>query len=868
MAAGELLERAPALAVLAAAAAEVRRGEGVVVLIGGEAGVGKTALVRRFADDMTGRMRIFRGGCDALSTPRPLAPLVDMAADLGAAFRAELAGAARRDVLFEAFLAALRTGVAPALVVLEDLHWADDATLDLVRYLGRRVASTRSLVVATYRDDEADARHPLRIALGDIASAAPLRRLRLEPLSLAAVRQLATASGLDPLAVHEATGGNPFFVSEILAHGEATLPPSVQDAVLARASRLPERARNALEVASVLGVEASAARLEAVGASREGLATCVERGMLGLHAHRVAFRHQLLRDAVYASLTALRRRTLHAAALAALERETPPADPADLVHHAVEAGDGEAVLRLAPRAGRRAAALGAHREAYAQFQRALPLRQRLPPRERVALLDAFAVECGVLDALSEASSALLEACELYRALADLEALGVALARLASIYAGLARNQDADAAIAEALAVLPPLPARPARARAQWYQAHLAMLDRRVDEAVVLGRAALAIAEAADEPRVSALSLGTIGAALLMAERPGARETLERSAELGALHGFHEVVVNALANLGTGLGELHAFEEAEEALRRAIDYGERHEIDGNVVYARAWLAIVRMYRGAYDEAVDLAQRVHRRTPRSISGIMALVALGRTAARRGDPGAWALLDEALDVAAGTRTVQRVAPVRAARAEALALAGRHAEIVDEVAEVYELALARRHRWFAGELGYWLGVGGREVVLPPFAAAPFALEHLGRPDEAAAAWEALLCPYEAARARLGGGDEPALRQAHAALVALGAQPAAAVAARQLRALGARGVPRGPRGPTASHPAGLTQREAEVLRGLVEGLQNAEIALRHGVSRRTVDHQVSSLLAKLGVRSRAEAVASARRRDLIDPGA
>jgi DNA-binding CsgD family transcriptional regulator/tetratricopeptide (TPR) repeat protein len=860
MATGELIERGPALAVLADAAAAARRGEGSVVLVGGEAGVGKTSLVRRFASEVTGRMRVLSGGCDALSTPRPLAPLLDMAADLGAAFRAELAGAARREVLFETFLASLRHAVAPALVVLEDLHWADDATLDLVRYLGRRVGEVRAIVVITYRDDEVGPSHPLRVAIGDIASGVVLRRVALEPLSPAGVTQLALGRGVEAALLHRVTGGNPFFVSELLVHGGATLPPSVQDAVAARVARLPSEARSALERASVLGLEAPRSRLVAIGASPEGLATCLERGLLVERADRLSFRHQLARDAVYASVPAGMRRALHATAFAALEREPTPVDVADLAHHAAEAGEGDAVLRLAPVAGQRAAAVGAHRLAHAQFERALAYRDRLDGRARAELLEAFSVECDVLDRAEEAKAALLEALELRRALGDTEELGSGLTRLASLHVGLAENAESDAAIAEALSVLSPLPRGAAWSRAATARAIMAMLDRRLDDAVAFGAEALSVAEALGEPRGIARALLALGASQLMAERPGARETLERSRELASRHGLHDIVLNVVGNLGSGLGELHAFDEAERALRQAIAYGEEHELYSSPRYAISWLALVRMYRGDYLEARELAERAIGWRSAGITTIMALVALGRLQTRRGDPEAWETLDAALRQASTTKTLQRLAPVRAARAEAHALAGRSADAAAEAEAVYALAVDRRHAWFVAELGYWRALGGHDVTLPTFAAVPFALEVAGRYEEAAAAWEALGCPYEAARARLASGEEGSMRSAHAAFVELGAAPAAGLAAQRLRAIGARGVPRGPGRAASAHPAGLTPREAEVLRGVVEGLQNAEIALKHGVSTRTVDHQVSAVLAKLGVRTRAEAIVEAHR--------
>src|SRR5437879_11683113 len=158
----ELLERKTALDTLGGLMLEAGAGYGRLIFVGGEAGVGKSALLEAFCESQQRKARIFTGVCDPLSTPRPLGPLLDMAPRLGEQFVRLLAGEGPRSVAFTAFLTDITAGARPSLVAFEDVHWADDATFDLLRFLGRRVGQRRSLVVATYRDDEVGPRHRLR----------------------------------------------------------------------------------------------------------------------------------------------------------------------------------------------------------------------------------------------------------------------------------------------------------------------------------------------------------------------------------------------------------------------------------------------------------------------------------------------------------------------------------------------------------------------------------------------------------------------------------------------------------------------------------------------------------------------------------
>ena len=236
----ELLERESALASLAEYAAEARRGAGRLVLVAGEAGVGKSALMERFARDVPDA-RWSWGACDGLFTPRPLGPLFDLAGQLGGELLDLCRPGAGREELFGALLRQVSEPGSLDVVVIEDVHWADEATVDLLRFLGRRLRDSAVLLIATYRDDGLAAGDLLRVALGDLARQRSTRRLGLAPLSADAVRVLAGGSELEAAGLYRLTGGNPFYVTEVLQSGAGPVPASARDAVLARAVRLDRR---------------------------------------------------------------------------------------------------------------------------------------------------------------------------------------------------------------------------------------------------------------------------------------------------------------------------------------------------------------------------------------------------------------------------------------------------------------------------------------------------------------------------------------------------------------------------------------------------------------------------------------------------
>ncbi|GAA2567281.1 AAA family ATPase [Winogradskya consettensis] len=850
-----ILERGRELAELTVAVREAAAGEGSVALVSGEAGIGKSVLVQSVRSVLPAGGRLLIGYCDDLGTRRTLGPIRDLLGSVGPRLTEALTEGRDRNQLLDALRAELNWARRPTVLVVEDVHWADEATLDALRYLVRRVAGMPVVLLLTYRDDEIDRTHPLRDLLGLVSRAERVRRLPLAPLSPDAVRQLSAASSLDPREVYEVTSGNPFFVVEVVAAGDATHPPpTVVDAVLARIRSVPPVTQDALEQIAVVPSALDRWLVDRIVPDGvAALATAERHGLLTVTPGRVAFRHELIRRAIADSLPASRRIVLNQRVLAALTGRG--GNLSAIVHHAASAGDAAAIARYAPRAAEEAAAAGAHREAAAHLRLALDHRTAFPPEEQADLFDGYAVECYTIGESALAVDAQTTAVALRRELGDARRLGASLRWLSRIEWLCGHRQAAEQAGADAIEVLEGAGDDRLLAMAYSNQSQLHVLAERNALAIEWGERAAQLARGLGDAATISHALNNVGLARWDIGDPRGRPVLEEGLRVALDAGEVEHALRAYVNLIWNLlGDLR-FVDAERFVTEAMALADFAEHRMFLTYLTVENSMLHEATGRWDEAIRSARAA---TDASLSARSpAYVVLARIGTRRDEPGAAELVARAWETAEVLQELQRVGPAAAVRAEAHWLHGGDPGAVDALENTYAEACRLNAGKLRSELAFWMTRFGRTIQDEP-PDHPYALQATGQWREAAQEWADAGCPYEHAAALADSSDPADLLTALAELDNLGAEPLAKRVRGRLRELGVARIPRGPVEGTRRNPAGLTDRQLQVLRLLGEGLTNAGIAERLVVSVRTVDAHVAAVLLKLGLHSRRDVTARA----------
>ncbi|MEU0036850.1 AAA family ATPase [Streptomyces sp. NPDC006333] len=852
----DLLEREAVLQDLAGHLQAAVSGPGRLALVRGEAGIGKTTVVRHLAQLADPRIRVLVGACDPLATPRPLGPLMDLAPRLGPAVRTgltgALAGTCRSDEVFDCLLADLSAG--PSLLVVEDVHWADEATMDLLRHLARRLPGVPALVVATYRDDEVGRTHPLTALLGTLAGYQWVYRHDLAPLSRPAVARLATGHSVDVEQLYHVSAGNPFIVTEILAAPTETIPATVREAVAGRLAGLSASARTVVDVLAVLGHRVSPQLLAGVlPAPEEALEEAVACGIVRTDGQETEFRHELTRLAVLEAVPAACCLRVHRQALEAM-RSGPvtPDDLALLADHSEAAGDPAAVLEYAPAAAAHAAATGAHREAAVQYARALRYADRLPLDRQTSLLEGHAQACLLSSRLDEGAESLRAAVRLRGAAGDPLREGENLRRLSYSLWPAGRTAESRQTALDAVRVLEGL--GPSR-ELSWAYLNLCRLACYEHEAVAVTAAhaekAIALGEDLADAGVVVQARFHAAAARMLSEGRGWEDC--EQAVSSAMEQDLPVDAGSCALVLCWFAALQRdVERTTAAVRRAEAHCLDHDLLFHLLCTRAWGSWGLLNRGSWTQAAGAAQAVlsHPDSP-PVARALALTVLGLARARTGRGQVWPLLEQAADLV-DADCLMATGLGWEARVEAAWLADDPERVRAEAMRGLDALAERSHPWLSGPLACWIRrAGGTPPPVP--AAEPHALELAGDWAGAAARWDALGCPYDAALARLSG-DGPALHQALAAFEALGARPAVARTRAVMRTRGVRPIRRGPRAATRANPYGLTNRELDVLKLLDEDLSDAEIAARLYITPKTAGHHVGAVLNKLGVHTRHEA--------------
>jgi len=832
---------------------------GHAVAIGGEAGIGKTALLREFAARLPDDCQCIWGMCDALFTPRPFGPVLDIAAMLGGPEEHLQAGGGA--ALFSRLLAHLSEGRERKVLILEDVHWADVGTLDFIRFLGRRITICGALMIVSYRNDELGRTHPLLRVFGDIPTR-QMERIELAPLSLAAITRLAEESGRDAQSLLEITGGNPFFLSEILASGRAGnhVPVSVQDAVNSRLSRLSPEHVGLLEALSIIPVPIDPAlHCRWIENHERLLQDCIDLAILTKDCeHRLRFRHELARLATSNRCSSIDKRNLHQQHLLSMLEEPARYDAGEVLHHARGAGDAVRVLQFAPIAAKGAALLGAHKEAADYLDAALDHIDEAEPAEAAQLYESFAYEAAISHRIDDrVIEARRHALTMWRALGNDLKIADNLRHLSRLHWYRGEAVQANRYLDDAVRMFERVGNDRQLALAYSMRSQMKMLSSRMDEAIDWGRRALAKIGDQPYPEVEVHALNNIGTAGMFLGDAGGIADLERSLDIALRHNLHEDAARVFTNLSEYAVDMRRLDLAEDVLERGIAFDTNHDLDSWTFYLLGRQAQLRLEQARLPEAEDICRKVIGTPGQTLlMRLPARIMLARAQLRLGDEEAARTLEKARKDALATGEVQYVIPVLLGILERAWLVGSSSAAHEACATLDRIEPTRFSRWSGAEYAFWSALCGHDSKPPQGADDTAFGPALAGDFEASGIAFAQLGADYLANVCFGLCDKP--QTVSAALSALHRQEAKATVNRLTQLLEERGLrredislPRGPYSAARENPFGLTAKEAIVLEYLAQGLSNGEIAEEMSRSQRTIEHHVSAILQKLEVENR-----------------
>ena len=777
-----LVERDSELTVLwAGLDRAVSERSGSVVLLAGEAGIGKTTLVRAFVAgaEADGRASVLVGGCDDMITPRVLGPLRDMAEVAGEDFAFALAAGTEHADPIGAFLGLL--GRQPTVVVVEDLHWADDATIDAVRTVARRLRRLPVVLVLTYREEDLASDHAFRGVLG-VLTGPGVHRLQPAPLTPAGVAALA-GGAVDPIELHSVTKGNPFFVTEVLSSPGTQVPPTVRDAVLARIARLTSPARALLQHLAVVPSRAERWLAEALVPEAAIALTEAERsGVLGGDVGHVWFRHELARRVIEEGATSMERVRSNQLVVELLDRRDD-VDRDRLVHHASRADDVERVLRHGPPAATDAIRLGSHRQAVELLRLVLGHAGRLGIGEAARLSVQLAYSLYVVNQFEESYHAATRAVALAEQASDALVLADALVVLGRSSFWARGPLTARAAVERALELIEregdevrETTALAELARARSNLATLGVAEPS-PEGLDAAERAVVLARRIGRDDLRAQALMYRGSGRVDIGDPRWHEDVDQAIALARQDPRIELAVRAYVNASLVALRAGRFDQAERFIDLGLDLAAGTEFYAGEYRLALTRQVLRVARGDWAAAeADLAQLIDRPGEPGIMRSLARSVFARLLGRR---GAWSMADDTLGPAvaeaAASDEIHLVGPVAVAQLELAWLRGQDPSMQPlarrglDVAESCGLLSSR------AEIRRWLQRGGHRVESEGGEPGPWAPALAGDWQAAADTWSRLGDRYERALELAGSGDAVAVQEGLAVLADLGATAATA---------------------------------------------------------------------------------------------
>ncbi|MBL7698533.1 MAG: AAA family ATPase [Chitinophagaceae bacterium] len=862
----ELIERDSYLSLLQTKLSAVEEGEGHSIFVYGESGIGKTSLLKALRKNVGKEYKIFEGVCDALFAPRPLAPLYDIAWQIDRNLIHDATDMHDRAGLFSKFFQELKMQDSTCILIFEDIHWADEATYDFIKFIARRITQLPCLFICTVRDNEIHSHHPFTSVIGQL-SPDSYTRIELAPLSLQAVKMLAEERGYDGEDVFKVSGGNPFFVNEILASYHESVPATVRDAIMSAYHRTSEKTRQVWELLSVVPGSLEAKYVERLDPSYlEAIENCRQLQILIHENDRIFFKHELFRRAIEASLTPLKRIKLNKRILDLFLPNFECNHKIErIVHHAKNANDHEVVVRFAPLAAKEAAAVGAHIEAAKLLQTAIEYYRHNDENVLISLYDAYAYECYLTSNIKQAILYTSKRLQLLKKTNDVEKIAGCV-RFLSRLSWLDGNRKVSLQLGQdAVDVFRNAPSSIAKARAYSAMAHLKMLADEFEETVKWGKLAIQVAEEVNDEDAICHALNSMGTVRMYVanEQQAGVEQLKTSLDIALRNSLDEHAARAYTNLAGNAMKIKDYDVVEKYLEDGILYSEERDLSYWMCCMLAVKAKFQLEKGNIAEALATANSLLAGKTEGTFKIYATLIVALVTMRTADTDVLPMLLQARQMAFERNEWQLIAPAMTALLEYEWLTGQ------EIIEAHDLKfvvknIAKSFYYIdKNEFSFWLKKTRNQRVEVDIIAEGFDVSTAAKAQRSAAYWENKGNSYYSAM-MLFEGNEDDKKNALAIMKELGAEMACERMKQQMRSAGIKSIPRGMRRSTMSNPAFLTGREMDVLQLLKDGLQNKEIANRLFISAKTVDHHISAIFFKLEVNSRAKAVNEATRLELI----
>jgi len=867
VAAMELFERESFLALLDKQFRETSSGEGHCFFITGDAGIGKTSLVKEFLKQVERVSIQYTGSCDLLFTPRPLAPLYDIASQIKGDLLEKISSISSRPELFLKFAYELTEPAKTVIVVFEDIHWADEATLDFIKFFARRITQSKCLFILTWRDDEIGEQHPLRRVLGHLVPGS-FTRVQLVPLSKEAVQQMASRRGYNGEDVYSISGGNPFYVNEILAHYSPGVPDNIKDSVLVIYNDLSDETKDTWQLLSIIPEGLEFQRFSGINDDYvDVIANCMAKKILVVKNDKLSFKHELYRRTIEESLSPFKRIDLNKKVLKLfLNAFAEKGEIERIVHYAKNANENELVVQYAPLAARQAASVGAHIEASKLYLSAI---EYYPGNDKDLLAqfyEAYAYECYLINQIKEALIYQGKALNILKEKDNAEKLGNCLRFLSRLWWFDGNRKEAERFAVQAIDVLENQSSSDAKARAYSNMSYLKMQSDESDECIFWGQKAIALAKEMKDEEILAHALNSTGSTIMLS-----RETmqdgialLQQSLAIALNNSYHEHAARAYTALGSNAVSMKEYVFARKNLDEGIQYCEENDLDSLKLYMLSWKARLNLETGNWKEAFSIADNlVKNETILSIIRVGALTVLATLKMRKGDTGILPLLQEAKARAFETMELHRILPVTTAFLEYEWITGNSYIETEAIDRTIQMIRQVKKDLAKSKFFYWLPKARNEYLPGREKNEDDGIPIVKMTAEDAPSWKQAGCPYEQALALFEGNDDDK-RNAISIVHDLGADAVYEKMKQEMRSSGIKSIPRGVRKTTQSNPSLLTDRELDVLALLKEGMQNKEIAARLYISAKTVDHHISSILLKLDINSRSKAVAAAARLGIL----